>query len=214
MLITYRYETAHTVEGRLDLAVTLDSVDFGVPGSIPGIDDSEYHTSRSFTFFARVVRNVSRMSSVYARLKMRKQKEWGLDPEFQQLKHGFTGYLAELPTDLTVSFPPDGSPPWLPSHFLGNMLSYYYLTVILAHRPQLQFADPNALDGLWKHQMMICYSAAKTLCRLQEAVYNSFGLTGLQSMQRGYSFTVYAGLSCIVLHLVKLSFFFGEDTHD
>jgi hypothetical protein len=51
--------------------------------------------------------------------------------------------------------------------------------------------------------MLVCYDAAKSLCRLQEAIVANFGLTGLQCMQRGYSFTVYAGLSCIVLHLVS-----------
>lgn len=150
-----------------------------------------------------MVRNVRKLSDAYAKLKSRKQKDWGIDPEFQQLNHAFTSYLVELPPDLAITFPPDGSPPWIPSHFLGNMLAYYYLSLILAHRPQLSFADPNSPDGQWKHQMMTCYGAAKMLCRLQEATLNTFGLPGLQSMQRGYSFTVYAGLSCIVLHLVS-----------
>lgn len=90
-------------------------------------------------------------------------------------------------------------------HFLGNMHAYYYLALILFHRPQLSFLDPNAPDGRWKRHMMICYSSAKALCRLQEATYDTFGLMGLQCMQRGYSFSLYAGLSCIVLHLVGFS---------
>ena len=194
------------------MAVKLDSVDFDGPRPIPGGDDSEYQSSRNFTYFARVVRNVAKMSSVYARL--RKKKDWGIDPEFQQLDRGFNTWMAELPPDLAISFPPDGSPPWIPSHFIGNMLSYYNLTLILLHRPQLSFLDPNSPDGQWKHHMMICYGAAKTLCRLQEATLNTFGLTGLQCMQRGYSFTVYAGLSCIVLHLVGVITFIGVETHN
>lgn len=144
------------------------------------------------------------MSKVYARL--RKRKDWGIDPEFQQLSQSFNAWLTELPADLAITFPADGSPPWVPSHFLGNMHAYYYLTLILFHRPQLSFLDPNAPDGQWKRHMMICYNSAKALCRLQEATINAFGLTGLQCMQRGYSFVVYAGLSCIVIHLVGAGF--------
>ncbi|KFA76460.1 hypothetical protein S40288_06487 [Stachybotrys chartarum IBT 40288] len=193
-----------TPQGRHDLAVDIDSVNFHAPSPIPGGDESEYQVSRNFTYFAKIVRNIGRMSNVYARLKKKRRKEWGLDPEFQQLNHDFTTFLAELPPSLTVEFPPNGQPPWLPSSFLGNMLSYYHLSVILYHRPQLTFLDPNAADGQWKQHMLICYASAKALCRLQEAVMGQFGLTGLQCMQRGFSFTVYAGLSCIVLHLVAI----------
>lgn len=189
-------------QGRLDLAVDLDSVDFYVPAPQPGDDEGEYHVSRNFTYFARVVRNVRKMSRIYARL--RKKKDWGLDPKFQQLNQDVHSYLGELPADLAVTFPADGSPPWLPSHVIGNTSSYYYLTLILLHRPQLSFLDPAGDDGSWKHHMLVCYDAAKSLCRLQEAIVANFGLTGLQCMQRGYSFTVYAGLSCIVLHLVAI----------
>ncbi|KAK5992484.1 hypothetical protein PT974_05891 [Cladobotryum mycophilum] len=189
-------------QGRYNLSVDTDSVDFNVPRHIPGGDESEFHVSRNFTYFARVVRNISRMSQAYKRLK--KRKEWGIDPEFQQLEQDFNSFLAELPADLSVTFPPDGSAPWLPSSFLGNLHSYYYLTVILFHRPQLSFLDPTNNEVEWKRHMMICYNSAKALCRLQEAVLNSSGLTGLQCMQRGFSFTVYAGLSCIVLHLVAI----------
>ncbi|PTB74556.1 hypothetical protein M440DRAFT_1440022 [Trichoderma longibrachiatum ATCC 18648] len=191
-----------TPQGRYNLAVDLDSVDFSVPKPIPGGDDAEYHISRNFTYFARNVRNIARITNIYVRLK--KKKDWGLDPEFQQMDHAFNSFLAELPTDLSVTFPPDGSAPWLPSPFLGNLHSYYYLTLILFHRPQLSFFDPTTQEAQWKHHMMICYNAARALCRLQEAVLNSFGTMGLQCMQRGFSFTVYAGLSCIVLHLVAI----------
>ncbi|RSL92806.1 hypothetical protein CDV31_014983 [Fusarium ambrosium] len=84
------------------------------------------------------------------------------------------------------------------------MHAYYYLALILFHRPILSFLDPNAPDGQWKRHMMICYSSAKALCRLQEATLGTFGLTGLQCMQRGFSFSLYSGLSCIVIHLVAI----------
>lgn len=173
-------------------------MDFDVhPSSVDGEGD---RTSRNFTYLARVVRNVKRLSSVY--MKVRKKKEWGIDPKVQQLKAGFDSFLTELPPDLAVSFPPDGSSPWIQDPFTGNLLSYFYLTLILYHRPQLYSIDPTANPAQWKHHMVICYDSAKALCRLQEATVAAGGLGALQSMQRGYSFTVYAGLSCIVLHLV------------
>ncbi|KAF4917514.1 Activator of stress genes 1 [Colletotrichum viniferum] len=191
-------------QGRYDLSVDLDSIDFNVPRPIPGGDESEYHITRNFTYFARVVRNVSRMNSTYGRLKKKKTKDWGVDPEFVQLNPALQSWMSDLPADLSVTFPPDGSPPWLSSPYIGNLHSYYYLTLILLHRPQLNFLDPNSTDGQWKQHMMICYSAAKALCRLQEAVLNNFGFSGLQCMLRGFSFTVYCGLCCIVLHLVAV----------
>ncbi|KAJ3527986.1 hypothetical protein NM208_g10432 [Fusarium decemcellulare] len=189
-------------QGRHDHAVHVDTVDFSIPRPIPGCEDSEYHVSRNFSYFAQVVRTIATMSKVYTRL--RRRKDWGIDPEFQQLGQSFNTWLTELPQDLAVSFPADGSPPWIPSHFLGNMHAYYYLALILFHRPILSFLDPNAADGRWKRHMMICYSSAKALCRLQEATLSTFGLTGLQCMQRGYSFSLYGGLSCIVIHLVAI----------
>ncbi|KAJ9413093.1 hypothetical protein QL093DRAFT_2090599 [Fusarium oxysporum] len=72
------------------------------------------------------------------------------------------------------------------------MHGYYYLAMILFHRPILSFLDHNSPDGQWKRHMMICYSSAKALCNLQEATLNSFGLTGLQC------------LSCIAIHLVAI----------
>lgn len=141
------------------------------------------------------------MNTVYGRLRKTK-KDWGVDPDFVQLNPSLNSWLNDLPGDLSVTFPPDGSAPWLSSPFIGNLHSYYYLAQILLHRPQLAFLDPNGADGQWKHHMMICYNSAKALCRLQEAVVNSFGFTGLQCMQRGFSFTIYCGLTCIVLHLV------------
>lgn len=142
------------------------------------------------------------MTTIYGRLKKQKKKEWGTDPEFVQLNPALNAWLSDLPGDLSLSFSPDGSPPWLSSPFIGNLHSYYHLSVILLYRPQLAFLDPNGTDGQYKHHMKICLSSAKALCKCQEAVLGSYGLTGLQCMQRGFSFSVYCGLACIVLHLV------------
>ncbi|KAH8899222.1 hypothetical protein GQ53DRAFT_303019 [Thozetella sp. PMI_491] len=190
-------------QARTDLQVEIDSVDFSIPRPNPSADDSEYHVSRNFTYLARVVRNIGRMNRAYARL--RKTKDWGIDPEFVQINPGLNAWLAELPQDLAISYPPDGSTPWLSSPFMGNLHSYYYLSIILFHRPQLAFLQPGGVDGQWKHHMVVSYNAAKMLCRLQEAVLQTYGLLGLQCMQRGINFTIYAVLACIVLHLVALT---------
>lgn len=190
--------------GRHDLGVDINTVDFSTPRRTPGGDEREHQTSRRFTYFARVVRNVGKLSNVYLKLmKSSRLKEWGIEPEVQQLDGDYALFMAELPQDLDISYPADGSPPQLSSAFLGNLHSYYHLSLILFHRPQLSFLDRSANDGQWKHHMMRCYRSAKSLCRIQEAIIGAFGLVGLQCMQRGYSFTIYAGLSCMALHLVS-----------
>ncbi|KAL2023263.1 hypothetical protein VTK56DRAFT_3386 [Thermocarpiscus australiensis] len=190
-------------QGRTDFQVEEESVDFNIPRPIPSGDESEYLVSRNFTYLARCVRTVGRMARTYGRLK--KSKEWGIDPEFVQLDPSLDSWLSELPADLSVSYPSDGSPPWLSSAFVGNLHSYYYLTIILFNRPQLAFLSPATPGGQWKHHMLVSYNAAKMLCRLQEAVMRQFGLNGLQCMQRGINFTIYTVLNCIVLHLVAIT---------
>ncbi|KAB8304169.1 hypothetical protein EYC80_003588 [Monilinia laxa] len=186
-------------QGRTDLAVDMETLDLSVPRA--GIDNAELTITRNFTWFTRVVRNVRRMNNVYAKVK--KRKEWGIDPDFVQLNPSFETWMNDLPENLQINFPADGSPPWLPTHFIGNLHSYYYLSIIMLHRPQLTFMEPG-MDG-WKHHMLICYNSAKLLCRLQEAVLHSFGLTGLLCMQRGINFTIYCVLTCTVLHLVAIT---------
>ncbi|TGO59354.1 hypothetical protein BCON_0045g00150 [Botryotinia convoluta] len=186
-------------QGRTDLAVDMETLDLSVPRT--GIDNGELAITRNFTWFTRVVRNVRRMNNVYAKVK--KRKEWGIDPDFVQLNPSFETWMNDLPENLQIDFPVDGSPPWLPTHFIGNLHSYYYLSIIMLHRPQLTFMEPG-MDG-WKHHMLICYNSAKLLCRLQESVLQSFGLTGLLCMQRGINFTIYCVLTCTVLHLVAIT---------
>ncbi|TGJ80486.1 hypothetical protein E0Z10_g8278 [Xylaria hypoxylon] len=178
-------------------------LDFSIPQPMPGVEDDEHQTSRDFIFFVRIVRMIHKMNTTY--LKVKKKKDWGLDPEFVQLNPQLVSWLNDLPPRMVLTFPRDGSPPWLSSHFIGNVHSYYHLATILLHRPQLTFLEPVSIDGQWKSHMMISYASAKALCRLQESMIQSFGLSGLQCMQRGISFTIYGILSCIVLHLVALT---------
>ncbi|KAG5973559.1 hypothetical protein E4U55_000414 [Claviceps digitariae] len=189
-------------QGRHDLTVNHESVDFGVPHPIQGGDDNEYYVSRNFTYLARIVRNIKKMSTVYT--KLRRTKDWAVNPEFQQIEQNISVYFSELPADMVITYPADGSPPYLPSSFVGNLHSYFNLLQILYHRPVLSFLDPTAHEAQWKRRMLICYNAAKALCRLQEALLKQYGLVDLQSMQRGFSFALYAGLSCVVIHLVAI----------
>ncbi len=176
-------------------------MDTSIPQPAPGVDEAEYHVSRNFAYFIRIARNISRLNRAYGRIK--RNRDWGLDDTITELNPSFHAWMTDLPADMAINYPPDGSPPWLASPYLGNIHSYYYLSIIMLHRPQLQLLDPTSVDGQWKHHMMICYSSAKLLCRLEEAILQGFGLTGLRCMQRGVNFTIYAILTCIVLHLVR-----------
>ncbi|KAI9886199.1 MAG: hypothetical protein M1823_001995 [Watsoniomyces obsoletus] len=190
-------------QGRSDMSVDPDTVDLAIPSPSPGLDEFDLRISRDWVFFSRMIRTVRRMNDTVAKVK--KKKDWGSDPRWVQIKPDFQMWLDDLPPDLRVTYPADGSPPWLPSHFVGNLHSYRELSVIMLHRPLLAASDSFALDGDWKHHMLQCYAAAKNLCRLQEAVLRGFGLSGLRCMQRGLGFTIYAVLTCTVLHLVAIT---------
>lgn len=188
-------------QGRSDMGVALETVDFGVPRPSPGIDQSDYQVSRQFTYLVRKIKNVRTMSAIYAKIK--RNKDWGGDPQFVNLVPELQRWHDELPLDLQVTLPDDGSPPWLQSHFVGNMHSYYHLTNIMLHRPQLMAANSFSAGGQWKQHMASCYWSAKAMCRLQEGILQAYGLSGLLCMQRGINFVIYAVLSCTMIHLVN-----------
>jgi hypothetical protein len=112
------------------------------------------------------------MNKTCARLK--KLKEWGIDAEFvrlnpelhQGLNPELPQWLNDLPPEMTVSYPAVGSPPWLSSPFIGNMHSYYYLSLILFYRPQLAFLEPTGVDGQWEQHVLVCYNACAGYRRL------------------------------------------------
>lgn len=189
--------------GRTDLSVEMDSIDLSIPRPSPTLEESEYHVTRNYAYFTRVNLIVRRMNAAYARVK--RKKEWGIDPEIVSLNPSFDAWMNDLPSDLQITFAQDGSPPWIPSHFVANLHSWYYLSVIMLHRPQLMFMQQSGVDGSWKQHMMLCYSSAKFLCRIQEAVLQTFGMTGLLCMVRGINYTIYCVLTCTVLHLVRIS---------
>ena len=189
-------------QGRFDLGVAHETVDFTSPQPLAGIDDNEMQISRQMVQFARVVRNVRGTMALYARIG-KTRKDWMCDPEFVQHDLDFQQWLAELPKEMQINFPQDGSLPWIPSSFVGNMHCYHYLSVILHQRPQLRNLEDGGDPVALKQHMMICHDAAKKMCRIQESILQNFGVTGLLAMQRGISFTIYCVLSCTMLHLVN-----------
>ena len=171
--------------------------------NIGDLDDYETERCRQFAYFVRNALNIRLLADAYHKAK--KQKNWGADPRIMGNNSLFDRWLLSLPPDLEVSFPDDGSPPWLPSHFVGNMHSHYHLAIIMLHRPQLLASKSFDAGGEWRGHMAMCCSSAKKLCRLQEAILSSFGLSGLFYMQRGISFTLYSILTCTMLHLVSIA---------
>ncbi|KAL9003934.1 MAG: hypothetical protein Q9188_003228 [Gyalolechia gomerana] len=190
-------------QGRFDMGVEPTTVDFELQRPRPGIETSDYQISRQFLYLVRNVRNVRHLHDTYGKVK--KQKDWASDPKFTSLNPEAISWADNLPKDLQVDYPEGDAPPWLPNHFVGNMHSYYHLNVIMVHRPQLMSSSSFAAGGSWKKHMEVCYDSAKKICRLQEAVFHTFGLNGLLCMQRGINFVIYSVLTCTMIHLVAIT---------
>ncbi|KAJ4985998.1 hypothetical protein SVAN01_08476 [Stagonosporopsis vannaccii] len=190
-------------QGRYDYSVELDTVDFEMPRHIPGQDPTEFQVARQFIQYIRIAKNVYLSALMFGKLR-KKTADWALDPAFVAHNADFSLWQRELPDDLQISYPPDNSPPWIPSHYLANLHSYQALAIVMHFRPQVN-AVAESYDGIWKQHMMTCYSAAKTMCKLQEAILKTYGMPGLLCMLRGMSFTIYAVLTCTMLHLVAIT---------
>ena len=188
-------------QGRYDMGVEIDTVDFSIPTPPPDVDDEEYQVSRNFVYFARDIRNARSAVDVYRQIK--KEKGWQTHPLLTSLNPTFPRWLEELPADMQIHYPPDGTSPYLSSHYVGNLHCYYHLSILMLHRPQLSAAD-FSVDSSWKQHMSTCYQSARYLCRIQEALYNTWGIEGLLYMQRGINFHIYCILTCVVIHLVCL----------
>jgi hypothetical protein len=167
------------------------------------MNEFEASVSRRFAYFVRNARNIRLIGDTARKARKRNDKDWGLDPELVAHNAAFDQWPNDLPRDLQLSLPTDGSPPWLPTHFIGNMHSHYQLGVLMLHRPQLVASKAFDNDLKWKRHMRLCYDSSKTLCRLQEAILTHFGPPGLLCMQRGINFTIYAILTCTMIHLVS-----------
>jgi hypothetical protein len=187
--------------GRYDFGVEPDTVDYEMPRPVPGQDANEFQIARQFVQYTRVCKNVYGSALLYGKLR-KKTADWALDPAFLSHNADFPVWLREVPEDMQIVYPQDGSAPWIPSHMIANMHCYHFLSIVMHFRPQLHAVSDN-YDGTWKQHMMTCYSAAKTMCKLQESILKTYGMPGLLCMLRGISFHIYAVLTCTMLHLVS-----------
>lgn len=186
--------------GRSDMGVDPDTVETCSDPRGSNLNEFETNVSRHFACFVRNVRNIRRAVTTYHMLK--KNKDWQTDPRFIRHNAAFSDWPKELPPDFRIALPTDGSMPWLPSHFVANIHTYYHLGIVMMQRSQLQQAF--GLDGSnWKQRMRLSYNSAKIIARLQEAIMEKYGLDGFLCMQRGISFTIYVVLTCTMLHLVS-----------
>jgi hypothetical protein len=174
-----------------------------MPRPVPGQDANEFQIARQFVQYTRVAKNVYQSAFLYGKLR-KKSPDWALDPTFLSHNADFPVWLREVPEDMQIVYPQDGSAPWIPSHMIANMHSYHFLSIVMHFRPQLHAVSDN-YDGTWKQHMLTCYSAAKTLCKLQESILKTYGMPGLLCMLRGISFHIYAVLTCTMLHLVSFT---------
>jgi hypothetical protein len=183
------------------MGVDPDSVDISPNPPNSDIDTFEQCVSRQFAYFVRNARNIRLITDVAREAS--KKKDGALAQMVMKHNVAFHTWPNDLPEDLDIVMPADGSSPVLKSHFIGNMHSHYHLGLVMLRRPQLAASDKFAEDPTWREHMIVCYNSAKVLCRLQEAILAQFDLTGLLCMQRGISFTIYAVLTCVMIHLVS-----------
>lgn len=189
-------------QGRSDYGVDLKTVDIRPTLDIAGLDQFEINCSKQYAYFVQNASHLRILTDLFHKVK--RNADWAADPRFMANSPLFTDWFRNLPPDLQVNYPADGSPPWIPSHFVAHMHCYCHLGIIGLHRPQL-LTPKSFAGGDWKVRMALCYSSAKKICRLQEAILRHFGLPGLLFMQRGISFTIYATLACTMLHLVAIT---------
>ncbi|KAG8527142.1 uncharacterized protein KY384_008571 [Bacidia gigantensis] len=191
-------------QGRTDMGIDPESVDLEVMRPEPGVDHSDYIVSRQFTWLLKQVFYVRRLHDLKGKTKGADVSNWIQDPKFISTGADLMGWLKSLPRDLQVDFPLDDEAPYLTSHFIGNMHSYYHLTSVMLHRPQLAQAGSYA-NGSWKRHMAVCYDSSKKMCKLQESILRNFGINGLLCMQRGINFVIYTVLTCTMIHLVAIT---------
>ena len=80
------------------------------------VDEFESLISRQFAYFIRNGCNTRRVADIAYKIK--RKKGWALDEELVAYNSAFLRWPNELPQDLDIEFPPDGSPPMLSSHFV------------------------------------------------------------------------------------------------
>jgi hypothetical protein len=192
-----------TTLGRNNMQCEPSSVDLSTPlRGAPELDDQEVIVHRNFIHFVRLIHNIRRMSDVHAKLKS--SPNWRNDPQFLQSGPSLEQWSYDLPADLHIEVNIDLSQPGpqVESHLSGNLQVYYHLARIMLHRPALAFGKTFASGGEWRRHMIVCTNAAKSMCRLEEVIFEHYGMLGLQCMSRGVNFSIYSLLSGAMIHLV------------
>ena len=147
------------------------------------------------------MKNIRLTSRLFVTGKKR-DANFAVDPDFTQHNNDFEIWMQRLPPHLQIAYKSDGSPPWIPFHFVANLHCYHLLSVVMHHRPQIDFS-PGADHDLSRQKFATCYTAATQICRLHEAVVQKSGLNGLLCMLRGINLAIYTVLTCTMLHLVS-----------
>ena len=190
-------------QGRSDLLIEAETVDEDFPYPTPELDVFDYQCSRRHTMMAQAAHAIKVTNTMMQIGKRKKSQTWALDPSMGQHDKDLDAFFENLPADLQIHYPEDGSPPWLGGdHFLADAHAYFHLVVVMHHRPQLQTRLEMKLPD-WRRHLDICVDSAIKMCKLQEALLRDFGLHGLHFMLRGINFTVYCVLTCTMLHLVS-----------
>ncbi|PUU82536.1 hypothetical protein B9Z19DRAFT_1099110 [Tuber borchii] len=201
-------------QGRDIMQCNPDSIDLQTPIASPDCDENEVAIYESFIYFVWLVKNIRRMNDVHAKLKS--TPNWRNDPQFLDSGSGLDAWAYKLPANLRVNVSTDLAHPGpqVDSHFTGNLQMYYHLTRIMLHRPALAYGKTFSLGGEWKTHMTICTNSAKSICRLEETVFEQYGMLGLQCMLRGVNFTIYTLLTCAMIHLIAATCPDPEFNHD
>ncbi|KAI5800545.1 hypothetical protein FPQ18DRAFT_253090 [Pyronema domesticum] len=202
-------------QGRTNMQCDPTSIDLNTPlRGAPELDESEVIVHRNFVHFVRLIHNIRRMSDVHAKLKS--SPNWRNDPQFLQSGPSLEQWSYDLPAGLHIDVNVDLNQPApnIDSHLSGNLQVYYHLARIMLHRPALAFGKTFSTGGEWRRHMIVCTHAAKAICRLEEIVFQLYGMLGLQCMSRGVNFSIYSLLSGAMIHLIAATCPDPEFNHD
>jgi len=188
-------------QGRTGFSVDIHSVDLENSLVFPLMTEDERTITALFNQLMRAIRVVRTTNKNWAHLR-RTKADWANDVLFIENNKDVENWLTELPDHLRIEFPTDGTLPFISSHFLANLHCYYYLAVLLQHRPQVELLTRE--DARYAEEVATCYDAAKRICVLQEALKQKYGWPGLFPMLRGAHFHMYCVVACLMYHLVSL----------
>lgn len=188
-------------QGRTGFGVKVSSVDLENKLHFPSMDAAERDVTDNFNQLMRAIGVVRTTNRSWAKLR-RMTTQWGTDPLFVQNNKHVEDWLIQLPDHLRIDFPADGKLPEIQSHFHANLHCYYYLAVLLQHRPQVELLTRE--DAEYAKEVATCYDAAKRICVLQEALKAKYDYSGWYTMLRGAHFHMYCVVACLMYHLVSL----------